>query len=181
MIEQAPLSPVRVALASKPPPFRWRWPFAAATLVCTLVGGSVVAMTPAMAQQGALDEIAAYLAEGPIEHFLLQPEALPDDPSEEFFLVFDVRAANEARHGGMLPSARHVPYTDIASLLEVLGTDRSQPALIYCHTALRSTQVVMALKLLGYENVWYLAGGIERWRAAGKPLENTDPGTKTNP
>jgi rhodanese-related sulfurtransferase len=130
----------------------------------------LVPTAPATAQQNAVDAVVEYLAEGPIEHFLLQPEALPDDPSEEFFLVFDVRTANEVGQDGMLPSARHVPYTDLASLLEILGEDRSQPALIYCHTMLRSTQVVMALRLLGYDNVWYLAGGIERWRAAGKPL-----------
>lgn len=135
------------------------------------VGLASLCIAPAMAQPDILPRISAYLAEGPIENLLLQPEALPDDPSDEFFLVFDVRTADEVASGEMLPSARHVPYTDIAPILEALAGDRHQPTLIYCQTMLRSTQVVMALRLLGYDNVWYLAGGIERWRAAGKPLD----------
>ncbi|MDZ7754552.1 MAG: rhodanese-like domain-containing protein [Gammaproteobacteria bacterium] len=126
----------------------------------------------AAAPRDGLDNaIVTYLAAGPIENFLLQPEALPDDPGDEFYLVFDVRSPAEVEEGGLLPGAVHVPYTDIDPLLDALAGDHSQPVLVYCQTMLRSTQVVMALRLLGYENAWYLAGGIDRWRAAGKPLE----------
>lgn len=135
----------------------------AVLLTAILTCGTPMAMADAM-----LPAIRSYLAAGPIENFLLQPEALAGDQSDEFYLVFDVRGAGEIEGGEMLPSAKHVPYTDLAPLLAALGDDRSQPALIYCHTMLRSTQVVMGLRLLGYDNVWYLAGGIDPrcWQAA---------------
>jgi 3-mercaptopyruvate sulfurtransferase SseA len=28
----------------------------------------------------------------------------------------------------------------------------------------------MALRLLGYDNVWYLNGGITRWQREGRPI-----------
>ncbi|MEA1052165.1 rhodanese-like domain-containing protein [Lamprobacter modestohalophilus] len=140
----------------------------------TLLATILTCSAPIGLADETLPAIQSYLAAGPIENFLLQPEALPDDPSDEFYLVFDVRSAAEFEHGEALPSAEHIPYTDIAPLLETLGDDRSQPALIYCQTMLRSTQVVMALRLLGYDNVWYLSGGIDRWRTAGKPLTSSE-------
>jgi rhodanese-related sulfurtransferase len=147
--------------------------------VCWRIAVLLTAVLAGFAPIGLADEtlpaIRSYLAAGPIENFLLQPEALPDDPSDEFYLVFDVRSAGElVENGETLPSAEHIPYTDIMPLLAALGDDRSQPALIYCQTMLRSTQVVMALRLLGYDNTWYLAGGIDRWRTAGKPLTAGD-------
>lgn len=148
---------------------RHRWRIAQAVLTTALMCSAPIGMA-----DETLSAIQSYLAAGPIENFLLQPEALPDDPSDEFYLVFDVRSAAEFENGEALPSAEHIPYTDIAPLLEVLGDDRSQPALIYCQTMLRSTQVVMALRLLGYDNVWYLSGGIDRWRTAGKPLTSNE-------
>ncbi len=150
-------------------------------LASVLVALARFGVEPVAAQPDTLPAIAGYLADGPIENLLLQPEALPDDPSDEFFLVFDVRTDKEVANGGMLPSAQHVPYTDIAPILETLAGDHHQPALVYCHTMLRSTQVVMALRLLGYDNVWYLAGGIERWRAAGKPLDGAGAEQPTAP
>ncbi len=140
----------------------------------TLISIALACCTPIGMADETLPAIQSYLAAGPIENFLLQPEVLPDDPSDEFYLVFDVRSPDEFESGEMLPSAEPIPYTNLAPLLEALGPDRSQPALIYCQTMLRSTQSVMALRLLGYDNVWYLAGGIERWRNAGKPLVSAD-------
>lgn len=146
---------------------RWR--------IAVLLTAILAGFAPIGLADETLPAIRSYLAAGPIENFLLQPEALPDDPSDEFYLVFDVRSASElVASGETLPSAEHIPYTDIMPLLAALGDDRSQPALIYCQTMLRSTQVVMALRLLGYENTWYLAGGIDRWRSAGKPLTPVD-------
>ncbi len=155
-------------------PTKRQSPLQSLLIVAPILAACASIDTKAGAEEDAQQALRDYLAAAPIENFLLQPEVLPDDPSDEFFLVFDVRSKDELGTGEMLPSAKHLPYTDLGPLLDALGEDRSQPALLYCQTMLRSTQVVMALRLLGYDNVWYLAGGIERWRSADKPIVHLD-------
>lgn len=144
--------------------------------VCSALLAAVLIVAPPWAAAGIdesalVDALSAYLAERPIENHLLQPESLPDDPGDEFFLVFDVRTPAEITQMGSIPGAIKIEYDDLETLLERIGLDRSQPVLVYCQTVLRSSQTVMALRLLGYDNAWFIAGGVERWKGAGKPLE----------
>jgi rhodanese-related sulfurtransferase len=137
----------------------------------------VLGMAAAFAGPGLADAadpdlrqaIAAYLGEGPMESLRVQPAALEDDPREDFYFVLDVRTPSDFA-AGHIQGAVNVPYTELLAHLDRLPADLDQAILTYCEHATRSTQALMALRLLGYRNVWYLNGGLDRWRQEGRPL-----------
>ncbi|MGF1547844.1 MAG: rhodanese-like domain-containing protein [Thiotrichales bacterium] len=129
-----------------------------------LGGATIVA-----AETSLKDALDTYLAEQPIENLRIQPDALQDDPRDDFYFVFDVRPSDEM-DGKVIKGAVHVPYYALIANLDKLPATQSDAILVYCDTGPRSTQVMMALRLLGYTNVWYLNGGINRWQTEGRPL-----------
>jgi rhodanese-related sulfurtransferase len=113
--------------------------------------------------------IENYLTAEPIENLRIQPDALQDDPREDFYFVVDVRTPHEFE-AGHIRGAVNLPYYQVPAHLDRLPADRGEPILLYCEAAQRSTQALMALRLLGYSNVWYLNGGITRWQREGRPI-----------
>ena len=89
--------------------------------------------------------------------------ALVDNPP----VLVDVREAGELE-GGFIEGAIHIPVRDIMKNLDVLPMD--QPIVIYCGSGHRAGMVVAALKVLGYEDVRNLGGGIGAWKKAELPL-----------
>jgi len=134
-----------------------------------LVG--IACLSLAVPLRGVADTgtIAAYLAEQPIENLRIQPGALADDPREDFYFVIDVRDPDEFA-GGHLPGAVNLPYQGLFDDPARLPADRNEAILLYCDHSMRSTQALMALRLAGYGNVWYLRGGLPRWVQEGRPL-----------
>lgn len=138
----------------------------------SLFAGLLVLSNPVFAgpPEDLLRSLNAYMDEEPIENYLLQPDVLPDDPRDEFFVVVDVRTREEVAQG-QLPGAIHIPYYRLGELLQLLADDRDTPVLLYCsRTGMRSTHAMMALRMLGYHNTWYLVGGIDRWAEEGRPV-----------
>ncbi len=125
--------------------------------------------TAGAAEPSLQEALRGYLAEGPIEALRVQPGVLADDPREDFYFVLDVRTPSEFA-AGHIEGAVNVPYTDLLVHLDRLPADTAQAILIYCEHATRSTQALMALRLLGYRNVWYLNGGLDRWRGESRPI-----------
>lgn len=117
-----------------------------------------------------LRSLHTYMDDEPIENYLLQPAVLPDDPRDEFFVVIDVRTSEEVADGH-IPGAIHISYYRLGELLQLLADDLDTPVLLYCsRTGMRSTHALMALRMLGYGNTWYLVGGIDRWAEEGRPV-----------
>ena len=86
-------------------------------------------------------------------------------------VLLDVREADEFA-AGHLPGAIHVSR----GLLEfkLSGTPalsaRDLKVFVYCKTGGRSALAAAAMQDMGYLDVVSLAGGIDAWTAAGKPL-----------
>ena len=86
-------------------------------------------------------------------------------------VLLDVREADEFA-AGHLPGAIHVSR----GLLEfkLSGTPalsaRDLKVFVYCKTGGRSALAAAAMQDMGYLDVVSLAGGIDAWAAAGKPL-----------
>ena len=86
-------------------------------------------------------------------------------------VLLDVREADEFA-AGHLPGAIHVSR----GLLEfkLSGTPslsaRDLKVVLYCKTGGRSALAALAMQDMGYLDVVSLAGGIDAWIAAGKPL-----------
>ncbi len=74
--------------------------------------------------------------------------------------IIDVREDWEVKQG-KLSQAKHIPMNDIPDALDSIPMDK--PVVIMCHVGGRSSQVVDWMEAQGYENLYSLAGGIDRW------------------
>jgi rhodanese-related sulfurtransferase len=80
--------------------------------------------------------------------------------------IIDVREAWEL-HQSRLDRAMHIPMNDIPESLDRIPKDK--PIVIMCHIGSRSAMVANWMQKQGYDNVYSLAGGIDRW------AEEVDP------
>jgi rhodanese-related sulfurtransferase len=60
-----------------------------------------------------------------------------------------------------LDRAIHIPMYDIPESLDRIAKDK--PVVIMCHLGQRSAQVAYWMQSQGYNNVYSLEGGIDRW------------------
>ncbi|MEA2349669.1 MAG: sulfur-carrier protein adenylyltransferase/sulfurtransferase [Thermoleophilaceae bacterium] len=86
-------------------------------------------------------------------------------------LLVDVREQHEFEEGH-LPGAVHVPRGHLESRIEGRAGDKSQPLVLYCASGQRSALAAHTLeKLLGYEDVASMTGGITLWKDRGFDVE----------
>lgn len=93
-------------------------------------------------------------------------------------ILIDVREPQEYQ-SGILPGAQMIPRGLLeAKLIEMpICKERSQPLewlaenniLLYCHTGSRSALAAHSLQKMGFNKVYSLAGGIEKWRELDLP------------
>jgi sulfur-carrier protein adenylyltransferase/sulfurtransferase len=86
-------------------------------------------------------------------------------------VVVDVREQHEFEEGH-IPGAVHVPRGYLESRIEGAAPDRSQPVVLYCASGSRSALAADTLeRLLGYQDVASMAGGITLWKDRGYEVE----------
>src|SRR5829696_3173268 len=86
-------------------------------------------------------------------------------------VLVDVREQHEFEEGH-IPGAVHVPRGHLESRIEGAAPDRSQPVVLYCASGNRSALAADTLeRLLGYENVESMTGGITLWKDRGYDIE----------
>ncbi|MFN3595235.1 MAG: rhodanese-like domain-containing protein, partial [Thiobacillaceae bacterium] len=105
-----------------------------------------------------LESLTRCPATEPIENWRIQPDALQDDPREDFYFTLDVRTPHEFEAEHIRGALNH-PYYELTSHLGRLPRARSEAILVYCESAQHSSHALMTLRLLGFDNVWYLNGG----------------------
>jgi rhodanese-related sulfurtransferase len=81
--------------------------------------------------------------------------------------LIDVRRPYEYE-GGRLAGSRNVEINELTAAAETISRDR--PVIFYCRSGNRSQMAAQAFRESGYD-AHNLAGGIEAWDAAGRPLE----------
>ena len=95
------------------------------------------------------------------------------DLSSELFrnppLLIDVRTDSEWA-AGHIENAVHMPLSNFFALETQLPQDMAAPIVVYDNATHRSSMTMTFLRLLGYENVRTLAGGVGAWEKAGLPL-----------
>jgi sulfur dioxygenase len=85
--------------------------------------------------------------------------------------IVDVREPSEFEGPlGRIPEARLVPLGDLAQRVGELTQGR--PIVTVCRAGGRSAQATVILRQAGFEAVANLAGGMLRWRAEGRVVEN---------
>jgi rhodanese-related sulfurtransferase len=85
--------------------------------------------------------------------------------------LLDVREDDEWR-AGRAPQAHHLPMSDVPARLAELPRDRA--ITVICRSGGRSAHVTEYLVAQGLEAV-NLAGGMQAWEAAGRPLVADTP------
>lgn len=92
-------------------------------------------------------------------------------------LVVDVREASEHEQGhikgallvprGILEAAADPTYP---KHLPELSCARERPVVLYCATGGRSAMAAAVLEMMGFKEVYSLAGGFSGWEQAGLPV-----------
>jgi rhodanese-related sulfurtransferase len=84
--------------------------------------------------------------------------------------ILDVREA-EAYAAGHIPGALHLPRGQIELRVDAVLPDPTVRVLVTCELGKISTIAAATLRDLGFAGAIALDGGIQAWRAAGRPLE----------
>ena len=85
-------------------------------------------------------------------------------------LILDVREAKEVADG-RLPSAVHIPLSELDRRVGEIAKNTSRPVVAYCARGQRSRSAGGALAKAGVKDVYHLTGGLAAWRGAGLPVE----------
>ena len=95
----------------------------------------------------------------------VDPHDVPDGA-----VVIDVREPGEWAEGH-IGAARHVPMASVAATVQYQPETIPADERIYvvCHIGQRSAQVTAWLRRHGYDAV-NIAGGMDAWQAAGRPV-----------
>jgi rhodanese-related sulfurtransferase len=88
--------------------------------------------------------------------------------------LIDVRRPYEF-DGGRLAGADNIEMNELTAVAESI--ERDQPVLFYCRSGNRSGMAAAAFREAGYD-AYHLAGGLEAWVAAGKPVEPENGGVR---
>jgi rhodanese-related sulfurtransferase len=72
---------------------------------------------------------------------------------------------------GRIAGAAHIPLEDLPARAGEL--DRGRPVVFQCRTGSRSSFATQAFREAGFD-AYNLAGGLEAWVEAGKPIEPED-------
>lgn len=96
--------------------------------------------------------------------------------SEQGSQVLDVRTMGEY-NSGFLKNALQADWNNRAQFDDrTQYLDKSKPVYVYCASGVRSASAAAALRAKGYSAI-NMAGGLNAWKKAGKPLEGaTDEG-----
>jgi thioredoxin len=97
----------------------------------------------------------------PAAAFAEKIRELPQSP------VVDVRTPEEFAKGH-LPTARNIDWNGSDFETQILTLEKSNPVFIYCLSGGRSASAAAKMRALGFQ-VYELAGGIMKWRAADLP------------
>jgi rhodanese-related sulfurtransferase len=81
--------------------------------------------------------------------------------------LIDVRRPYEFE-GGRIAGARNLEMNELSAHAEELPRDRR--IVFYCRSGNRSSMAAEAFRQAGYD-ARHLAGGLEAWRADGRPLD----------
>jgi molybdopterin/thiamine biosynthesis adenylyltransferase/rhodanese-related sulfurtransferase len=85
-------------------------------------------------------------------------------------VILDVREADEFEQG-VLPGSVHIPRGFLELQVEGKLPKKDQPIIVYCAGGIRSAFACKVLQEMGYQEVYSLIGGFNRWKDEGRPWE----------
>ena len=98
------------------------------------------------------------------------------DGAEALDYLF-ARGRHEGRDPGDLPSIvlldLNLPKVDGREVLQAIRANeatRTRPVVVYCATGGRSAMAAAVLQMMGFQEVYSLAGGFSEWEKSDKPV-----------
>ncbi len=88
--------------------------------------------------------------------------------SGENIVVVDVREPDEFK-AGHIEGAVNVPIRTLGKSLDQLPKDKAAPIAVVCKSGIRAAYGTMTLKMMGYNSVKDVAGGMLAWEKDGLP------------
>ena len=114
--------------------------------------------------------VDAYLSQLPADFETVSCQTLATKQNVgENVVVLDVREPDEFK-AGHIEGAVNIPIRTLAKNLDKLPADKATPIAVVCKSGIRAAYATMTLKMLGYNNVKDVAGGMLAWEKEGLPL-----------
>lgn len=85
-------------------------------------------------------------------------------------VLLDMRVETEWAAEGHIPGAQFANYFRGGLRDYLAAMDRKKPYLVYCAIGERSRLTAVQMAELGFNEVYVLAGGLNAWKAVGKPV-----------
>ena len=107
----------------------------------------------------------------------LTAQQVAEELSKDKVTLIDIRESEELIQNGKIPNSIHAPrgmlefYADPSLPYFKPAFDKSKRIILHCASGGRSALAVQTLKLMGYDNVAHLDGGIKAWKEAGLETE----------
>ena len=118
---------------------------------------------------GLFELIDAYVKAIPAGYYTISADDLNIALIENPPYLIDVRTDGEVANG-VIAGSIHVSLRTLMEQVEQWPEDLSQPTVVYCSGGHRSVIAMVAMQLMGYEDVHSLAGGMQAWLAKEYPV-----------
>lgn len=137
------------------------------------MGGWINAGFPVV---GLLSDMAAFLTNLPTDagFYSIKTDMLNEMLVENPPFIVDVREPAELEANGFIAGSVNIPIRDLLKNLDKLPA-KDQKIVITCASGHRGSLGMMALRLLGYDYVVNLNGGLNAWIKAELPVEKGAP------
>lgn len=99
----------------------------------------------------------------------LRPAELTGLINRENALVVDLSASNDFEKGH-IASSRSVQLSQFDPESKLLASAKALPVVVTCRTGQASADAAKRLKKAGFEQVYWLEGGVQAWQQADLPL-----------
>ena len=106
----------------------------------------------------------------------IEPDALISRQAtgDAGLVILDVRSAEEFA-AGHVPGAINVPHDALEGRLSSLPELQDRDVVVYCRSGRRAALALDVLKRHGYSRLLHLAGDMEAWTQAARPVERATP------
>lgn len=142
-----------------------------AVITGTLPEAPAAISTPIVADQELFDMLSGFFTAMPDDFYAIKSDKLAEDLTGTTPpAIIDIRTAEEFAKDGYIEGAINVPMQEIFANLDNLPA-KDAPIVVNCVSGHRGSIVAMGLRLIGYENVVNLAGGLNAWKAAKMPVK----------
>ncbi len=126
--------------------------------------------TAIIADQPLYEMLNGFFTAMPDDFYTVKADKLAEELTGTPPVIIDVRTTDEWNKDGYIEGAINIPFNDFFANLDKLpATD--QRIVVMCASGHRGAMVLMALRLMGYENVVNLGGGMGAWKTAKLPVE----------